>query len=757
MLSHTRSSALVISMFALVASLFAAIASVPAEAVGEDSGGVFVPLTPTQIVSTSDGIGGSSTPFGEGTTRSYTVLGNAGVPTTGVSAVVANVSVLHATSDSASSHLVVWPSGETKPTAKTMYFEEDNSSRSNTTIVKVGSDGKISVYNNSGTVDISIAITGYFTTTSDETSPGGFVPITPTRVADTTTGQGVPLAKLPQGSSVDVQVSNDEEIPADASAVFANVEVRSNEKGGGMKIVPTGQSSSGAPITIKYQDSGPTSTGLMLKLSSDGKATVSNLTGTYGGDVDFKIDIQGYFSGHSDEGGSYTPLTATTVYSSTATGNTALAAGETRTIPVAGLAGIPGDGSAGAAALSLTVRNWTASGTLTAYSADDEEPPETTNLSFTANKGEPENGSTTTAIVQLVDDGAIKLRNSSNGSLTVYVSAQGWFSFALSDVTEAEENAASPETPPEIGPNPDLQVIESAESGAPVERTFPLPVEGSFTLALESDGTVSLNRDGSTLGTYQANAFDDVGTDVPTELNVSGNQLVQTVSPPSGTEFPVVAAPTFTASSPTSTEVGELYPDAEELLVDDEPAEVTQADSVEVIDGAMDEFFEDVQDPDDQATAAAAETGEVSIASSLPYIKVPKKSGVKQKYYYWDPLLIYPQHRPWKKAWHDYCTKSPNGYGQASFRGPCARHDLCIEFKQATHRNYCDSHLKATMRVNCRYAYDRWYEKASKFVCYRHATVFYAAVHRQTGKYHDAGQWGHNGKSWYPRYRWDRW
>ncbi|MEO6471901.1 MAG: hypothetical protein ABIO14_08865, partial [Aeromicrobium sp.] len=235
--------------------------------------------------------------------------------------------------------------------------------------------------------------------------------------------------------SIDSQVSNGGEIPADATAVFANVEVQASDKGE-LRIVKPSDSVWSVPPVVTYQDNGPTSSGVMLRLSSDGKIKIyNNATGTSTGDINFKVDIQGYFSGHSDEGGSYTPLTAATVYASTSTGSTALAGGETRTLPVAGLAGIPDDGTAGAATLSLTVRNWTASGTLTVYNADEVEPPATTNLNFKAGEGVPSNGSTVTAIVELSDDGAVKIRNTSTAPVTFYISAQGWFTLALPPTT----------------------------------------------------------------------------------------------------------------------------------------------------------------------------------------------------------------------------------------------------------------------------------------------------------------------------------
>jgi len=116
--------------------------------------------------------------------------------------------------------------------------------------------------------------------------------------------------------------------------VFANVEVQSNYSGN-LRIVRGGESYANVQPTVNYQDNGPTSSGVMLRLSSGGKILIYNSSG---GPVNFKVDIQGYFSGHPDEGGSYTPLAPVSIYAATPTIGNALGAAETRTIPVAGVA-----------------------------------------------------------------------------------------------------------------------------------------------------------------------------------------------------------------------------------------------------------------------------------------------------------------------------------------------------------------------------------------------------------------------------------
>ena len=51
-------------------------------------------------------------------------------------------------------------------------------------------------------------------------------------------------------------------------------------------------------------------------------------------------------------------------------------------------------------------------------------------------------------------------------------------------------------------------------------------------------------------------------------------------------------------------------------------------------------------------------------ATVYPFVAVPSR-------YVYDPS---------KGSLHDYCTKSPDSWGRADFRGPCANHDLCYAY-----------------------------------------------------------------------------
>jgi alpha-tubulin suppressor-like RCC1 family protein/lysophospholipase L1-like esterase len=97
--------------------------------------------------------------IGPGQRRDITVVGVGGVPSEGVTAVVANVTAVGAT---APTFVTVWPSGEARPTASNLNLPAGDT-RPNLVVAKVGLDGRISLYNHQGSVDLLIDIVGYYT------------------------------------------------------------------------------------------------------------------------------------------------------------------------------------------------------------------------------------------------------------------------------------------------------------------------------------------------------------------------------------------------------------------------------------------------------------------------------------------------------------------------------------------------------------------------------------------------------------------
>ena len=67
------------------------------------------------------------------------------------------------TQPTTSSHLIIWPSDQTKPTASSINFDQTDFARANGVIVGVSTLAQdLSVLNRFGTVHVVIDVTGFF-------------------------------------------------------------------------------------------------------------------------------------------------------------------------------------------------------------------------------------------------------------------------------------------------------------------------------------------------------------------------------------------------------------------------------------------------------------------------------------------------------------------------------------------------------------------------------------------------------------------
>lgn len=125
---------------------------------GNPTGGVLHTLNPTRLLDTRYGIGGVSKPVGPGATIGLQVAGNSGIPLKGVTAVVMNVT---ATAPTASSWVIVYPDGESRPSTSNLNFGP-GVTVPNLVIVPVV-DGRVDLYNQNGSVNLFADVTGFFT------------------------------------------------------------------------------------------------------------------------------------------------------------------------------------------------------------------------------------------------------------------------------------------------------------------------------------------------------------------------------------------------------------------------------------------------------------------------------------------------------------------------------------------------------------------------------------------------------------------
>jgi hypothetical protein len=123
------------------------------------TGGFFLPLTPVRILDTRDGNGGFSTPVGPGQTISVQIDGRGGVPASGVSEVILNVTATDPTGKD--SFLTIFPDLTSLPNASDLNFVRGQTV-ANLVFVKVGTDGKVAVYNPKGTTEVIFDVAGWF-------------------------------------------------------------------------------------------------------------------------------------------------------------------------------------------------------------------------------------------------------------------------------------------------------------------------------------------------------------------------------------------------------------------------------------------------------------------------------------------------------------------------------------------------------------------------------------------------------------------
>ncbi len=115
----------------------------------------FQPVTPARVADTRTGRCGFR--LGQGDRRNIEILGEGGVPVSGVAAAALNVT---ATNPTSSSFLTVYPKGSARPVASNLNVVRDQTV-ANMVMTGIGDDGAVVVYNSLGTVDVVIDVTGW--------------------------------------------------------------------------------------------------------------------------------------------------------------------------------------------------------------------------------------------------------------------------------------------------------------------------------------------------------------------------------------------------------------------------------------------------------------------------------------------------------------------------------------------------------------------------------------------------------------------
>ena len=214
---------------------------------------------------------------------SLPVTGDNGVPATGVTAVVLNVT---ATGPTAGSFVTVYPDGKPLPTASNLNFTAGETIP-NLVVVPVV-DGKVDFYNKSGSVHLLADITGYYTSGS---TGSVYSNIGPRRLMDTRSGLGVRTGPVGAGGMVSLPVTGDNGVPATGvTAVVLNVTATGPTAGSFVTVYPDGKP---LPTASNLNfTAGETIPNLVVVPVVDGKVDFYNKSGS----VHLLADITGYYT-----------------------------------------------------------------------------------------------------------------------------------------------------------------------------------------------------------------------------------------------------------------------------------------------------------------------------------------------------------------------------------------------------------------------------------------------------------------------------
>lgn len=404
-------AAAVLSAVALIGSL---LVVTPAQALNDTgTGGVFMPTT-GRILDTRNNIGGYNTAMPAKTWRSIKVAGNAGVPTDGS---VGAVSVVATVADiTAQGQLFGRPNASEPTTMMGIYGGENKQNTSFSAVLAVNANGNIEVQTET-TARLILDVQGYYTANTDGTAPGGFVPLNGKRIVDTRSGLGAAKHTLASGDRIDVQVTGTAGVPSGASGVIVNlIAVNTTDSVG--YLTPYAAGATRPANSFNYAGSVATSMQAQVKLSSTGKITVYNANST----TNLVVDVQGYFTAAGKGGANFTPGAGRAYDSRTGT-RTALAKNETRSIQIAGVAGVPVMGSGiNSVVLTLTSLKSTAGAGYATVWADGTSKPNTTAINF-----DQTTIRTNTITVPLGANGKISLSNVADATNYV-IDVQGWYS-----------------------------------------------------------------------------------------------------------------------------------------------------------------------------------------------------------------------------------------------------------------------------------------------------------------------------------------
>ncbi len=368
----------------------------------------YTPVDPVRVLDTRTGIGAPVRRLGAGQSLDVVVAGTAGVPA-GATAVVLNLTGVGPT---AATDLRVYPTprgGSAQPLVSNVNLAVGEI-RANLVTVPVGANGRVRVLNRGGSLHVLADVSGWYGPTATST----YHPVEPVRLADTRSSEQPLLGGTPRDLVVTGGTSG---VPASATAVILTVTALNASSTTDLRAYPAPAGDSSPPMVSNLNLSPPgiVPNLVITKVGAGGAVRLLNNAGS----VDVVVDLSGWYD--ETDGAVFHVLAPTRVLDTRTTSAPRVFAGETRDLPLQGVAGV----STQAVATVLNVTGVAATRTtdVAVYPRpqDGSAVPLVSSLNLLR-------GQTNADLVvsPLGVGGQVRLRNS-GGDVSLVVDVAGWF------------------------------------------------------------------------------------------------------------------------------------------------------------------------------------------------------------------------------------------------------------------------------------------------------------------------------------------
>jgi subtilisin family serine protease len=379
--------------------------------------GTYHPVDPARVLDTRFGNGAPRARVGAGKSIDLQVGGRGGVPSSGVSAVVLNVTSV---APSGFGFVTVFPTGVLRPLASNLNLNPGEA-RPNLVTVRMGAGGKVTLYNEAGTVDLVADVAGWYDT--EATNNGSYYhPASPTRVLDTRIGRGAPQGKVGAGGTLTIDVTGvDAElstVPDGADAVVVNLVGTGATAGTHVTAYPTGIAApETSNVNLSPGQTRPNLAIIPLDPDGEGRLTLRNNAGA----VDLIADIQGWYDG-DDSGYRFVPKSPSRILDTRfGVGRTgSLGTNQNFPLQVTGQGNVPTSGVAGVV-MNVTSTGVTLGGFVTVYPGDLGQPPLASNLNLEIGRDVPN-----LVMTRLPPNGRARMYNAV-GQVHLISDVAGWF------------------------------------------------------------------------------------------------------------------------------------------------------------------------------------------------------------------------------------------------------------------------------------------------------------------------------------------